>query len=256
MTDPRPPGPPRGRVVIDAFPESVARYRDDHAVVAVDVLRATTMAVTAIASGRRCIVARSVEEAFSIRRELPSALLAGEIGGEMPDGFDMNNSPFDLDGRMDPDRPLVMVSSSGTRVMTEASSARYGAFVASFRNVRAMARHLIEQPGPVALVGAGSRGTFREEDQMACAWIAELLAAAGHEVADERTADLIRRWSGAATTACEVSDSVAYLRRSGQIRDYEFVVSRRDDLDIVCRMRGREIIGPPAARLVAGRLDN
>ena len=33
-------------VVIDCFPSSVARYVDDHAIVAVDVIRATTMAVT------------------------------------------------------------------------------------------------------------------------------------------------------------------------------------------------------------------
>jgi hypothetical protein len=36
-------------VVIDCFPASVARYVDDHAIVAVDVIRATTVAVTAVA---------------------------------------------------------------------------------------------------------------------------------------------------------------------------------------------------------------
>ena len=44
-------------VIIDCFPGSVSRYSDDHRIVVVDVIRATTLAVTATATGRRCIVA-------------------------------------------------------------------------------------------------------------------------------------------------------------------------------------------------------
>lgn len=235
------PGPAFGPVVIDVFPESVARYRRDHAVVAVDVFRATTMAVTAVAQGRRCIVATSVADAFAIRQELPEALLAGELGGDTPDGFEMNNSPADLVLRADVERPLVMVSSSGTRVMTEASGSDEGAYVASLRNLTATARHLIGRHERIAVIGAGSRGSFREEDQMACAWIAEILIRAGHVAADEPTQQLIDRWTGASVAACQVSESVAYLGRSGQLRDYDFVVATADDLDLVCAMTGNEV---------------
>ena len=40
------------RVVIDCFPSSVAKYRTGYTVVAIDVIRATTTAITAVLSGR------------------------------------------------------------------------------------------------------------------------------------------------------------------------------------------------------------
>ena len=126
-------------VVIDCFPSSVARYIDDHAIVAVDVIRATTMAVTAVAAGRRCLVAADLQDAFAIRDRIGNAVLAGELGGEMPEGFDMNNSPADLALRGDVQRPLVMLSSLGTQLMLEASRSAHGAFIACFRNFTATA---------------------------------------------------------------------------------------------------------------------
>jgi len=228
-------------VVIDCFPSSVARYVDDHAIVAVDVIRATTMAVTAAAAGRRCVVAADLEDAFTTRDRIGNAVLAGEIGGDMPQGFDMNNSPAELARRGDVDRPLVMLSTLGTQVMLEAGRSAHGAYVACFRNFGAVARHLIDYRGQVAFIGAGSRGEFREEDQMCCAWLAEILVKAGYRPSNAQTTEIIERWSGVPAIACETSNSVAYLRRSGQLDDFDFVIEHVDDLDIVCSIDGNEV---------------
>jgi 2-phosphosulfolactate phosphatase len=234
-------------VVIDCFPASVARYIDDYAIAAVDVIRATTMAVTAVAGGRRCVAAADLEDAFALRDRIYGALLAGELGGEMPKGFDMNNSPADLAVRGDVHRPLVMLSSSGTQLMLEASRSAHGAFIACFRNFTATARHLASRRGRVAVIGAGSRDEFREEDQMCCAWIAELLVNAGHRPEDAKTAEIIERWRGAPATAFETGNSVAYLRRSDQLDDFDFVTAHVDDLDIVCSIDGNEVRRGPAS---------
>lgn len=228
-------------VVIDCFPSSVARYVDDHVVVAVDVIRATTMAVTAVASGRRCVVAADLQDAFAIRDRLGDAVLTGELGGDMPHGFDTNNSPTELARLGNSHRPLVMLSSSGTQLMLEAGRSTSGAYVACFRNFGAVARHLVANRGRVALIGAGSRGEFREEDQMCCAWLAEILVNAGYRPVDAGTTEIIERWSGAPATACETGNSVAYLRRSGQLDDFEFITAHVDDLDIVCSIDGNEV---------------
>lgn len=241
MTVPRPRDKGTRHVLIDAFPESVARYRADHAIVAVDVIRATTMAVTAVASGRRCLVAESLADALAIQERLPRALLAGELAGEIPDLFEMNNSPAALTARDDIDRPLVMLSSSGARLMTEASRSGVAGYVACLRNFVPVARHLIEHHDRVAVIGAGSRGTFREEDQLACAWIAELLVNAGYKATNGQTTALVERWSGAPVRAMEISPSVDYLRRSGQLEDLEFVAGTVSDLDLVCAMVGNEV---------------
>ena len=56
-------------VIIDYLPESVHKYRSGWAIVAVDVIRATTTAVTAVSTGRRCFPAPTVEAALAIARD-------------------------------------------------------------------------------------------------------------------------------------------------------------------------------------------
>src|SRR2546425_12887259 len=80
-------------VVIDCFPESAKKYRFGYAVVAVDVIRATTTAVTAVSLGWRCFPTPSLEAVGPLAARLDNPLLAGEMGGNMPHGFDMTNSP-------------------------------------------------------------------------------------------------------------------------------------------------------------------
>src|SRR5437764_14808390 len=99
-------------VVIDCFPESVQAYRNGHAIVAVDVIRATTTVVTSVALGRRCFPVPSVEAASEIAAKLSNPLLAGERGGNMPQGFDLNNSTAGLARRTVLTPPMVLLPTS------------------------------------------------------------------------------------------------------------------------------------------------
>lgn len=100
----------------------------------------------------------------------------------------MNNSPADLDGRTDIDRALIMVSSPGAPLMIEAGRLSGGADVACLRNFSAIASDLIDDHRRVAIIGAGSRGEFREEDQLCCVWIGRLLLNAGYAAEPTRPA--------------------------------------------------------------------
>src|SRR5205823_5107627 len=71
----------RNSVVIASFQEDAEINRDGYAVVAIDVIRATTTAITAVAAGRRCFPVPSVEAALLPERQLPNALLPVEIAG-------------------------------------------------------------------------------------------------------------------------------------------------------------------------------
>jgi 2-phosphosulfolactate phosphatase len=233
------------RVVIDCFAENVDAYRDGFAVVAVDVFRSTTTAVTAAARGFKVYPVESLDAALELARRLPEPLLAGELGGSMPFGFDLQNSPAELDRRTDVTRPIVLLSTSGTGLIVEARGAE-AVYVACLRNVRAQVA-LAARHENVAVVGAGTRGEFREEDQLCCAWIAGALVDAGFD-ADSRTLKLVERWRASPVEAIVESDSAEYLRRSGQEEDLEFVLSHVDDVDagfvlgddgaIYCRRRG------------------
>ncbi len=108
---------------MDFLPESARAYRDGWAVVAVDVMRATTTAVTAAWSGRRCLPVPSLDAARATARTLKHPLLMGEVAGEMPSGFELQNSPSSIERRDDLERPAVLLSSSGTRLLHEASGA-------------------------------------------------------------------------------------------------------------------------------------
>ena len=230
------------RFVIDAFPDSAARYRRGYAVVAIDVIRATSMAITAVAGGRRCFPAATLEAARRLAAGLPNPILAGEQSGRMPPGFDMNNSPAELAARTDVSRPLVMLSTSGTKLMNNAMGSDV-VYLACFRNYSSVGRRLVAEGFPgVALLGAGSRVEFREEDQMCCAWVGAQLAREGYTPQDGKTAEIVERWEHATPSHCLVSRSVDYLRRSGQLADIDFILDRVDDLDDVFVLWNGEVM--------------
>jgi 2-phosphosulfolactate phosphatase len=234
----------RNRVVIDCFQENPEFRRDGYAVVAIDVIRATTTAITAVAAGRRCFPVPSAEAARLVQQELANALMAGEVAGDMPEGFEMNNSPSEIAIRTDIERPLVMLSSSGTKLIHAARESDF-TYLACFRNHSTLSRYLIDHHSKVALIGAGTRGEFREEDQICCAWIARELIDAGYEPENDRTSSIVERWGRAPVDACLCSKSVEYLRKSGQTQDLDFTLEHVNDLPIVFRMRGGEVIAIP-----------
>jgi 2-phosphosulfolactate phosphatase len=233
-------------VTIDCLPESVSRYRAGWAVVAIDVIRATTTAITAAASGRRCFPVPSVEAALAVAGTLTDPVLAGEFGGTMPLGFEANNSPAEFAARMDVHRPAVLVSSSGTKVICEAANCE-ATYLACLRCHTALVGHLARRHPRVALIGAGTKGEFREEDQMCCAWIAAALIELGYEAGSSLTIDVVRRWRNAPAEACLCSRSVAFLQRTGQVHDLDFILSHIDDLDQVFEVRGGEVMQIPAS---------
>jgi 2-phosphosulfolactate phosphatase len=228
------------RVVVDHLPRNAGRFGAGWVVVAVDVFRATTTACTALASGRRCFPVASVSEAFERGRDL-GAVLAGEQGGCLIEGFDLNNSPAELILRDDIDRPLVLLTSSGTELLHAAAGAD-AVFAACLRNANAQARRLRDRDADVAVIGAGTRDEVRMEDELCCARVAEGLIDGGF-TPDARTVDAVRRWAGVPVEECAKGRSAAFLRQSGQERDIDFVVRHVDDVDAVYVMRDHELVG-------------
>lgn len=243
----------RNSVAIDCFQDNSEVYRDGYAVVAIDVIRATTTAITAVATGRRCFPVPSVEAALLLQRQLPNSLLAGEVSGDVPQEFDANNSPAEISARQDIHRPLILLSSSGTKLIHAARQCDF-AYLACFRNFASVSQHLLDRHPKVALIGAGTRGEFREEDQICCAWIARELIDFGYAPENERTASIVDRWGSVPAEACLCSKSVAYLRRSGQTRDLDFTLRHVNDLSQVFLMRDGEVV-PSVSATAECRLE-
>lgn len=215
-------------VVIDYLPESALRYGSGWAVVAVDVIRATTTAVTAAAGGWRCFIAHNVQAALALAPTLDNPLLAGETGGQIP----------------------LLVSSSGTRLIYLAAGCE-AIYLACFRNYSAVVEYVAGRHSHVAIIGAGSRNEFREEDQICCAWIGAGLIGKGYASQDENTREVIRRWQNATPKACLCSHSVDYLLRTGQLKDLDFILSHVNDLQDVFTVRDAQVMTVPREDLVS-----
>jgi 2-phosphosulfolactate phosphatase len=237
--------------VIDATPESVGKYRETHAIVAVDVFRATTVIVTALAHGHPIYPVSTVAEATLVASRLHEPLLAGEQAGIKPDGFDLNNSPAAIE-QLSNCRPIVLVTSAGTRLLSEARGAS-SIYVACLRNMIATAAQVIGTHRRVALIGAGTNGVPRPEDQYACARIAEMLHSQGYTPEGDRTVAELAEWRGVGVATMRSSPSADFLRNTGQHTDLEFVLSRVDDIDASAVFNGQQVslMLPGAQRLLA-----
>lgn len=230
-------------VIIDSLPDCAEKYVADWTIVVVDVIRFTTTAATALAMGRTVYPARSADAAFARAESLENPLLAGELGGNVPYGFDMANSPVQVMAlRQVPcgvftsaDRPIILVSSSGAQLLVNSMKAR-DVYLGCLRNITVLAEHIAARHDKVAILGAGTRGRFRREDQIGCSWIASRLVERGFEPADDSTRDLVERWHGVSTDVIRDGSSADYLRRTGQVHDLEFVLHYQEDLNVVPKM--------------------
>jgi len=237
-------------VVIDSNPRSAVKYKDDYAIVCVDVIRSTTTAVTAVAMGRRCFPAGNLEHALELSITLAGQhpLLAGELGGRTPRGFELNNSPVAVSMHNDLKRPLILLSSSGTPLIGEASGG-LATFLACLRNMTAAAEFFAGRYRKVAVIGAGSRNEFREEDQYCCARIAEILTRNGFRPGTRKTKDVLEKWRDAPVDSFMFSKSVEFLKQTQQEHDLNFTLSHVDDLNSCFMMADGEVLMiPDAAR--------
>ncbi len=76
---------------------------------------------------------------------------------------------------------------------------------------------------------------------MCCAWIAAELVSKGYLPADLQTASLIDRWQDAPPSACLVSRSVDFLKRTDRLNDLNFILTHIDDLRAVFTVQNGEV---------------
>lgn len=234
-----------GSFVIDCFAENRNKYPEEYAVIAIDVIRATTTATTALYLGREIYPAANADEAFVVSKNLKDPLLMGEMGGHVPYGFDLTNSPVQVMALSNipsgyftnAKRPLILVSSSGMPLVMN-SITNTATYLACLRNYKAVAAHIAGRYEKIAVIGAGTRGEFRREDQIGAAWVGKQLMKHGYTAENERTKQLVDKWDGCSVEEIREGNSAQYLKRSGQVHDLEFILHHVDDLMVVPKFMG------------------
>jgi 2-phosphosulfolactate phosphatase len=153
--------------------------------VVIDVLRATTVIVHALAAGARAVVpCGEIDEAKKRAAELRSSgkvLLGGERAGKPIRGFDLGNSPGGYTTKVCKNATLVFTTTNGTRALLRATEADR-VIVAAFVNFSAVCEQLRVETRPVHIVCAGTDGAVSLEDTLLAGAIVDVLCEAGGEV--------------------------------------------------------------------------
>lgn len=146
--------------------------------VVIDVLRASTTIVHALAAGCTAVYpCVEIEEARTLVATLPTgqALLGGERGGEPLPGFDLGNSPREYTGRRCKGMCVVLTTSNGTRALVSAAAAER-VLVGGFVNFSAVCEQLRSDARPIHIVCAGSEGEPCLEDTLLAGAIVDFLS--------------------------------------------------------------------------------
>ena len=152
----------------------------DHAAIVIDVLRASSTIVAALAAGAQSIYpVVSTEEAIKLATLLGrrDALLTGERKGLKVEGFDLGNSPREFTPDTVGGKRVVMCTTNGTRALVVAAEAER-VLVASFLNLSAVAR-AVTAAERVAVVCAGRQGRFSIDDGICAGMLLARLAESG-----------------------------------------------------------------------------
>ncbi len=195
--------------------------------VVIDVLRATTTAVAALAAGCSSVrICAEVEEARQIADHLPAGkvLLGGERGGRPLPGFDLGNSPREYTARRCKGMTLVLTTSNGTRALLRAAEADR-AFAAAFVNFSAVCELLRPDGRPVHIVCAGGEGEPCLEDTLLAGALVDFLSEQGDVRVNDsgRLAwDSFENHGRILRGALEVSKGGTHLRELGYVADIDF----------------------------------
>jgi 2-phosphosulfolactate phosphatase len=147
----------------------------DHAVVVVDILRATSCMTTAFAHGIDTIAPfAKLEDCLAMK--VNGFYTAGERDGKKVDGFDFGNSPFEYQDPKLKGAKIAFTTTNGTQAIVKSLGASE-IIIGSFLNLTAVANHLKTLPQNILVVCAGWKGKFNLEDTLFAGALVEKLKA-------------------------------------------------------------------------------
>jgi len=209
--------------------------------VVIDVLRASTTIVNALAAGAVCVrPCAEVEEARELAGQLRvgRVVLGGERGGSPLPGFDVGNSPREYTAKVCKGNVIVLTTTNGTRALLRAAEAER-VLIAGFVNYSAVCEQLAEEARPVDIVCAGCHGDIALEDALLAGALVEFLCEHGTVSLNDAARlawDCFENHGRVLAGALEVSAGGANLRRLGYDEDIA-AAARVDQFPLVPELR-------------------
>ncbi len=147
----------------EIYPEKV----ENKIVVVNDILRATSVMVTAFANGAKSVVpVMTPEEAFKMKDDLgeDNVILGGEREALPIKGFDYGNSPLSYSAEVIKDKTLIITTTNGTRAILNSEKAKK-LYIGAFVNDEAIL-NVLKDEDEIVLVASGSYNEFTIEDSL------------------------------------------------------------------------------------------
>ncbi len=145
--------------------------------IVVDVMRATSTIVQALASGYcRVLCCSEIDDALALRAALgDSAITGGERNAERIEGFDAGASPREF---LDPQaETLILSTTNGTRAIVAAAASCSEVVLGALLNLDAVARFARERGEDAVILCAGFKDAFAIDDAYCAGGIVALLDA-------------------------------------------------------------------------------
>ncbi len=142
-------------------------------VVVIDVLRASSTIVTALANGAKSIIpVADMGKAGTIAQQLDAKtyLLCGERDGKKIEGYAMGNSPLEYTRETVEGKTLILTTTNGTVAISRSEEAAE-ILIASFLNVSAVAEAIKSAKNEVKFVCAGWKSRLSMEDLLCAGMI-------------------------------------------------------------------------------------
>ncbi|MFD2371909.1 2-phosphosulfolactate phosphatase [Brevibacillus sp. GCM10020057] len=141
----------------------------NHVVIVIDVLRASSTIVTALASGFLSVMpVETIGQANTLRAA--DCILAGERHCRKIPDFDCNNSPTEIASRQSAGKQLILTTTNGTRAIQKAERAA-ALLIGCFLNATACITHALTYNLDITLYCAGTRSEFALEDGLAAGFM-------------------------------------------------------------------------------------
>ena len=139
--------------------------------VVIDVLRATSVMVTALHNGAEKIFPFKDIKTIQERCEnLKNIIKCGERNALKIDGFDLGNSPLEFTKEKVFGKDIYMSTTNGTKAVENSLSAEK-IIICSFLNVKSVSKKLLEYKKDCVIVCAGTNGKFSLDDTLCAGFI-------------------------------------------------------------------------------------
>lgn len=212
--------------ILNSVKDIINKNLEGKNIVVIDVLRATSVMVTAFKNGVKSIFPfeniEDTKQAYSLNN---NGLLAGERKGFKIDGFHFGNSPLDFTQEKIDGKNIFMTTSNGTRAIKNAKG--YDSlYIASYLNLSAVANILLKDEKDTVILCAGTDDEFSLDDALCAGMIVNKISENTEIQMNDSTLSLkiLASFTKDIESVLLKSKHYSYLKSIGYEKDLEYCI--------------------------------